>query len=75
MLLGVKRGKQLVGCLSFQHRQVRFHVWLSLISMGVDHASTFQNCTQAAVNGLTTYHNKFNISGYEVKELTADATC
>jgi hypothetical protein len=43
--------------------------------MGVDNAKYFSKCNQAAVNGLTARHNKLNISGYEVKELTADATC
>jgi hypothetical protein len=48
---------------------------LPLMPMGVDYAKYFSKCNQAAVNGLAAHHNKLNISGYEVKELTADATC
>lgn len=35
----------------------------------------FSKHNQTAVNGLNAYQNELNISGYEVKELTADATC
>ena len=50
-------------------------IGLPLIPMGVDDACCFSKCNQTAVNGLNAHHNKLNISGYEVKELTADATC
>ena len=48
---------------------------LPLMLMGIDGAHYFSKCNWAAVNGLNAHHNELNISGYEVKELTADATC
>ncbi len=55
--------------------ELNFRFGLPLIPMGVDDACYFSKCNQTAVNGLNAHQNELNISGYEVKELTADATC
>lgn len=56
-----------------QNLESRFR--LSLMLMGIDDVRYFSKCDWAAVTGLKAHHNELNISGYEVKELTADATC
>ena len=56
-----------------QNLQTRFRLPLTL--MGIDDVRYFSKCDWAAVGGLKAHHNELNISGYEVKELTADATC
>jgi len=66
-------GNWITSITVIHHLDSRFG--LPLILMGVDDARYFSKCNQTPVNGLNAHHNKLNISGYEVKELTADATC